>query len=101
MTFDLNIFFCVPLRILLDWQGARLTKILKWLPETRLQIKLKNTGDEIRFELFISLYYKSTRFEFVFQWNSKFQNPGVLTTAHGAPIGDKTNSMSVGPRGIQ
>ena len=39
------------------------------------------------------------KFEFVFQWNSKFQNPGVLTTAHGAPIGDKTNSMSVGPRG--
>merc|ERR1712088_462416 len=27
------------------------------------------------------------------------KNPGVLTTAHGAPIGDKTNSMSVGPRG--
>ena len=41
------------------------------------------------------------KFEFVFQWNSKFQNPGVLTTAHGAPIGDKTNSMSVGPRGTQ
>ena len=39
------------------------------------------------------------KFELVFQWNSKFQNPGVLTTAHGAPIGDKTNSMSVGPRG--
>ena len=39
------------------------------------------------------------KFQFVFQWNSKFQNPGVLTTAHGAPIGDKTNSMSVGPRG--
>ena len=27
------------------------------------------------------------------------QTPGTLTTAHGAPIGDKTNSLTAGPRG--
>ena len=64
------------------------------------QIEEYRRRNKVRTFYFFVLY-KSTRFEFVFQWNSKFQNPGVLTTAHGAPIGDKTNSMSVGPRGIQ
>ena len=27
------------------------------------------------------------------------QAGGILTTGHGAPIGDKLNSMSIGPRG--
>lgn len=27
------------------------------------------------------------------------QDPDRLTTAHGAPVGDKLNSLSVGPRG--
>ena len=28
-----------------------------------------------------------------------YKNPGTLTTAHGCPVGDKTNSMTVGARG--
>ena len=27
------------------------------------------------------------------------EDPDKLTTAHGAPVGDKLNSLSVGPRG--
>merc|ERR1712032_1661713 len=31
--------------------------------------------------------------------NVYHEDPDRLTTAHGAPVGDKLNSLSVGPRG--
>merc|ERR1712038_694299 len=33
------------------------------------------------------------------EYRRKNKNPGTLTTAHGCPVGDKLNSLTVGPRG--